>query len=81
MFDFKRMPRAEDVVDIGFWNLDGGAYQVVAQTRTYNWQQGSQLQWLPPDELPEPVPAQPLQVQFLVPPWQRVRASSSPPGE
>ena len=49
LFDFKRMPRAEDVVDIGFWNLDGGTYQVVAQTRAYNWQQGSQLQWLPPD--------------------------------
>lgn len=48
-FDFKRMPHEDDVVDIGYWNLASGAYTKVAETRAYNWQQGSQLQWLGPD--------------------------------
>lgn len=48
-FDFKRLPKAGDVVTIGYWNLDDGAYHELAETRAYNWQQGAQLQWLPPD--------------------------------
>ena len=48
-FDYKRMPRADDVIDIGYWNLQTGDYTRLAETRAYNWQQGSQLQWLGPD--------------------------------
>lgn len=48
-FDFKRLPHADDVIEIGYWNLDDGRYDAVATTRAYNWQQGAQLQWLGPD--------------------------------
>ncbi len=43
------MPRAEDRVQIGYWSLEEGKFYPVAETRAYNWQQGAQLQWLPPD--------------------------------
>lgn len=48
-FDTKRMPRAGDELDVGYWDLETGIYHVVARTRAFNWQQGAQLQWLPPD--------------------------------
>jgi hypothetical protein len=48
-FGTRRMPRADDVVEIGLWSLADGGYRRLAQTRAYNWQQGAQLQWLPPD--------------------------------
>ena len=44
-----RMPRAEDVVEIGVWDIDSGQYRRLANTSAYNWQQGSKLQWLGPD--------------------------------
>lgn len=44
-----RMPRAHDVVELGFWNIDSGEYFKLGETRAYNWQQGSKLQWLGPD--------------------------------
>lgn len=46
---FDRMPRADDVVELGMWNLESGGYEKLAETRAYNWQQGSKLQWLGPD--------------------------------
>lgn len=47
-FDWKRMPKAGDVVGIGYWDLGGSGYTPLAETRAYNWQQGAQLQWLGP---------------------------------
>lgn len=48
-FDWKRMPRADDVVDVGYWDLEAGTYTKLAETRAFNWQQGAMLQWLGPD--------------------------------
>lgn len=39
--------RAESVAEIGYFDLAGdGAFQVVGTTTAWNWQMGSQLQWL-----------------------------------
>jgi hypothetical protein len=48
-FDSRRMPTATDTVELGYWDLEAGSYQPVASTRAFNWQQGAQLAWLPPD--------------------------------
>jgi hypothetical protein len=41
--------RADDVADVGYFDLDGGTWHSVGQTHAFNWQQGSMLQWLGPD--------------------------------
>ena len=48
-FNAYRMPREEDEIEIGFFTLKNSSYQKLCTTRAYNWQQGSQLQWMPPD--------------------------------
>lgn len=48
-FDFKRMPKPTDEINIGYWSIADGEYHQLATTKSFNWQQGSQLQWLGPD--------------------------------
>ena len=38
---------AEDIAEVGFWDIFGGSYTRLGETRAFNWQQGSMLQWLP----------------------------------
>lgn len=40
---------AEDVAEVGYWDLDEEEFVKVGETQAFNWQQGSMLQWLPPD--------------------------------
>lgn len=40
---------AGDTADVGFWSVDSEVFTKLGTTRTFNWQQGSMLQWLPPD--------------------------------
>lgn len=47
-FASNRLPTADDTVEIGVWSLEDGSYRRLAETRAFNWQQGSHLQWLPP---------------------------------
>jgi hypothetical protein len=42
-----RMPAADDVAAIGLVDLETGDWRDIAQTRAWNWQQGTMLQWLP----------------------------------
>ena len=44
-----RLTRKDDVAEIGCWNIQTGKYQKIATTRSFNWQQGAMLQWMPPD--------------------------------
>lgn len=44
-----RVPTAEDTAIVRIWDLDHGTPEDVAVTHTFNWQQGSMLQWLGPD--------------------------------
>ena len=45
-----RPPGADDRARIGLVHLaDGARFQPLAETRTWNWQQGSMLQWHPAD--------------------------------
>lgn len=39
----------DDTADIGWFELESGAWHKVATTRAINWQQGAMLQWLGPD--------------------------------
>ena len=48
-FEWKRMPLSADEVEVGYWDMDADVYHAVGSTHAYNWQQGAQLQWLPPD--------------------------------
>ncbi len=41
--------RADDSADVGFWDIEEAVFHRVGRTRAFNWQQGSHLQWLPPD--------------------------------
>jgi hypothetical protein len=40
--------RDGDIAEIGFIDLKARAFVKLAETLAWNWQQGSQLQWLPP---------------------------------
>ena len=44
-----RMPRPDDVVEVGVWDIPSNDYRALGTTRAYNWQQGAKLQWLGPD--------------------------------
>ena len=45
-----RMVAADDVLELGYFDWrEGGAFQQLAQTHAWNWQQGCMLQWLGPD--------------------------------
>ncbi|MEM7583031.1 MAG: hypothetical protein AAF560_06600 [Acidobacteriota bacterium] len=44
-----RLVDDEDRAEVGFWDLETGEYHPLAETRAFNWQQGSMLQWLGPD--------------------------------
>ncbi len=48
-FPSNRMFSVDDIVEVGFWSLGDAEYHRIADTRAFNWQQGSQLQWLGPD--------------------------------
>jgi hypothetical protein len=39
---------ANDEAEIGIWDIHNKTYKKVTQTKAFNWQQGSMLQWLPP---------------------------------
>ena len=41
--------RAKDSAEIGCWDIVSNKYISLAKTRAFNLQQGSNLQWLPPD--------------------------------
>ncbi len=44
-----RLPNGEEIACIGYFDLEKGTgFQKVAETRAWNWQQGSMLQWLGP---------------------------------
>jgi hypothetical protein len=43
-----RMVEKEDTAGIGFWDIKTGKYHQMAKTCSFNWQQGSMLQWMPP---------------------------------
>jgi hypothetical protein len=44
-----RMPTEEDMAEVGFFDLESGKFTKVGETGAWNWQQGSHLQWMPPE--------------------------------
>ena len=44
---YDRQPKADDVAEIGMLRLSDRAYTKLAETRAWNFQQGSMLQWHP----------------------------------
>ena len=44
-----RMPGPKDTAEIGYWHILTGKYQKIAESRSFNFQQGAMLQWMPPD--------------------------------
>jgi len=44
-----RMPTKDDILIIGFFDIQNGRWTPLAKTKTWNWQQGCRLQWLGPD--------------------------------
>lgn len=44
-----RMPTANDQVEIGYYHLVENEWYPVAESKAFNWQQGTMLQWLGPD--------------------------------
>ena len=42
-----RPPTGEDVAVVGVVDLGSGTFEPVAETRAWNWQQGTMLRWLP----------------------------------
>jgi len=43
------MPTKDDVIEIGYFEMETGTWKKLTETRAFNWQQGSMLQWLGPD--------------------------------
>jgi len=37
----------DDIAEIGYIDLESGEFVLLDETLAWNWQQGSQLQWLP----------------------------------
>lgn len=44
-----RLVTEDDTAGIGYWDIESDEYHEVSQTSSFNWQQGSMLQWMPPD--------------------------------
>lgn len=44
-----REVRDGDIAEVGFFDLATNVFVKIDETLAWNWQQGSQLQWLPPD--------------------------------
>lgn len=44
-----RPVKASDRAKIGFFNVQNSKWFELGETKAFNWQQGSMLQWLPPD--------------------------------
>ena len=38
---------ADDTIDLGWYDIATGTWNYIATTDSFNWQQGSMLQWLP----------------------------------
>lgn len=48
-----KQPRPEDSKEVGYFDLGTGEWKAVGETKAWNWQQGSMLQWRPghPDQI------------------------------
>lgn len=44
-----RLPRAGEMAEIGYFDLESGGFRRLTETRAFNWQQGAMLQWRGPD--------------------------------
>lgn len=44
-----REPTSNDVVEIGYFSIKENKWYKLTETKAFNWQQGSMLQWLGPD--------------------------------
>ncbi|MCG8702364.1 MAG: hypothetical protein MI922_30210, partial [Bacteroidales bacterium] len=44
-----RNPSKDDIAEVGYFNLKDGSWIKIAETKAFNWQQGSMLQWIGPD--------------------------------
>src|SRR6056297_3517595 len=44
-----RLPKEDDIVDIGYFSLSDDKWFKLGKSYAFNWQQGSMLQWLGPD--------------------------------
>jgi len=44
-----RIPNANDFAEVGFFEIKSKKWYPIAKTNSFNWQQGSMLQWLGPD--------------------------------
>lgn len=44
-----RSVEADDRAEVGYWDLGAEEFVRIGETGAFNWQQGSMLQWLPPD--------------------------------
>ena len=40
---------ADDIAEVGWFDLKDGSWHLIGKTRAFNWQQGSMLQWLGPE--------------------------------